>query len=252
MRFYAIVGLVVLTGAAVLVGLFGASVRTFIEVGLLAAILAPEAVRRSPRLYLAWHRLIFTLRNTPATWDVHVQFRLDSQVDLASVVDGLMAWAGRDSTVMASEGGRFVLRIMRRFVLELHQGEQGLGTPLEQEGAQTDVSIAPFTIGYRTSRGVLEGQLMPLLERLRDLLRPSSVVYSLRVDLPGDNPFFGLYADQLKLHHVQDFKIELQIPTNSHPTRVRVGTDRMIVIADTLENFRSGTVAALAYQLPRG
>lgn len=72
------------------------------------------------------------------------------------------------------------------------------------------------------------------------------------MELPGDNPFFGLYVDQLKLRHVQDFKIEVQIPTRSSATRVTVGRDRMIVVADTLENFRAGTVAALAYQLPRG
>lgn len=142
MRFYALIAVVLFIGASVLIGIFGASARTFVEIGLLVLLVAPEIVRRTPRLYLAWHRLLFTMRNTPATWDVHVQFRQASAMDLPTVVEGLLRWSGRDAAIMASEGGRYVLKILRRFVLELHRGSPGVGTAVNYAGGQIDVSVA--------------------------------------------------------------------------------------------------------------
>lgn len=252
MRFYLLLVATLVVGAVVLVGVFGTSARTLIEIFLLVVALLPAVVRRTPRLYLLWHRLQATVRNTPATWDVHLQLRHSGPVDLQAIAESLVKWSGRDGAIMASEGGRYLVKVLRRFVVELHASETGEGTPLSTGSGQVDVSLAPFTIGYRTSKAILEEQLIPLLECVRDQVRPSSVVYSLRVDLPGDNPFFGLYLDQLKLHHVQEFKVEVRIPTKTTDTRVVVARDRMTVVADTIENFRAGTVAALAYQLPRG
>lgn len=237
--------------ATILVLAFGATVQTVTSVVLIVAALMPTVVRATPSLHLWLQKLRFRITNTPATWDVSLRLELPDSLSTQMVADELVRWAAGDARIVASSGGRYVLRLLRRFVIELHSEERGIGTPLAGQGTEFTVSFEPFTIGYRSSLDVLHDELLPVLELIRNQAHPTRMTYSLHVALPGDNPFFGLYVEQMKLQHVEDFRIEVLIPTKPADTRVTVAQDRMTVVAETLESFRAGADAALAFRLPQ-
>jgi hypothetical protein len=252
LRFNYLVSLVFVVAIVVLVLWFGPTAQTLVSAILVSVPLATLVIQRTPQFYLPLKRLWFSIQNTPATWDVSVRFTTSDEVPLRRIAERLLSWSEHESKLISSEGGRFVLRVLRRFVVELHSGREGVGTANDSEDYTFHVSISPFTIGYRTSKQLIETELVPLLEFIRSQISPSRVVYALRVQLPGDNPFLGLYLEQMKLHHIQDFRIEIQIPTRTMSSKVTVARDRMTIVADTLENFRAATTTALAFELPRG
>ena len=175
----------------------------------------------------------------------------DQTIKLQEISTDLIQWAG-EGAIITQTPNRSVIRLMRRFVVEIAAPSVlGAETPGDDE-PELDVSIAPVTVGYRDSRTFIEDELLPLLERLKDRVGSRRALFSLRVDLPKQNPFYGLYLQQLNLNSVADFKIEIHLPNNSQESRVTVGKKRMTIVSDTLEGFRAAMAAGLAFKVPQG
>jgi len=251
-RSYVILALVVsLAGAALLIR-YGPSLRTFLEVGLLAGTLFSEIVKRTPALYLRWKRSQFYIANTAATWDLAVRFetpRLDG--DLVGLTQDLLKWSG-DGAVISQDQRRTVFRIMRRFVVELSSPLPATPGSGVDSGREVDLSISPVTIGYRDSQKFIDDELMPLIERVRNAIGAEWASYTLRVDLPEANPYFGLYLQTFRSGAIQDFRLQLAVPAREKTAKILVSRDRMTVIAESLVQFRTAIRAALAFRVPEG
>lgn len=238
--------------AASLLLLFGWSARTLVEMVLFWLAFTPTLVRHTPRLYLTYSKAKFWIRNTPSTWELSVRYDAVTRVDrLDSFSQDLISWAGEDSGLITRSSSRAVVRLRRRFVLEAHLDEGVPDLAQEQTAPCTlHLAFAPLTVGYRDSRSMLESDLLPLLEHVRDEIEPRSVVYSLRIDLPSRNPFYGLYVEQLGGDKVTDFRVEFRIPAAARGGHITVGKNRLTILADTLDSFRNASAAALALRVP--
>jgi hypothetical protein len=234
-----------------LIAAFGVGVRTWIEVGLLAVALLPVVVEQIPALYLRIRRARFWLLNTAATWDLSVRFSSRTPQDASELAAHAIQWGGANSSLISSTGGRSVARIMSRFVVEFHTPALSVDSA-SPSNSEVNVAVSPVTVGYRDARRFLDNELLPLLDKLRELVSAERVSYSLRVQLPEQNPYFGLFLKQLRSDVVADFRVNLEFPSRAGSSTVLVGKDRLTVTAPSLEAFRTASVAALAFKVPEG
>lgn len=236
------------SAAVALLWTFGATLRTLLDVGLVVAGLVPAAIRATPSLYLKWVKSRFWVANMPATWELSARFE---QFHDGSTVESVLTSIRKivpDSSILAQSQTRIVVRT-RRFVLEI--SEPVVASNASENEENIALSVAPVTVGYRDSRRVLEHQLLPLVEAVRNDLGARMASYGLRVDLPEQNPYLGLYFQSFKTIALQEFRVQFALPTSA-ATKVVVGKERVTVISDALEQFRQAIAAALAFRVPEG
>lgn len=238
--------------AAALLVVYGLTLRTLLDIALVAGTLLPELLRRIPSLYLRWTKFRFYLANSTATWDISIRLEgVGSAIDVPALAQDLMRWAN-DGAIISQESNRVVLRVLRRFVVDLAVPRIPTPGRLDDHGGEIDVAIHPVTVGYRDSHRFLDDELLPLIEKVRELVPSNWASYTLRVDLPESNPYFGLYLQTFDSGAIQDFRIQFVVPSRDDSTKILVAKTSMTVIAGTLEQFRTAISAALAFKIPEG
>ncbi len=244
---------VILSGGLILV--LGLEWRTGVDLLIIAAGFIPAVIRQSPRLFLSWNRLRYVVTNAETTWDLNIRMRGDFDPGhVERFVHRLALEHPGETEVLQSGSLRFLMRYRRLFTVELvlghgdeHSGEW------EVEGSKSkslDITLFEQQVSYRRSRRVLEDTLIPLVEQIRNEFSPSSTNYSLRVRFDGTNPFFGLYLQHLRPDLVNEFQFEFKLPLSQATDHVSVSKTAMVVTSTSIEGFRQGVRAGLAFQPP--
>jgi hypothetical protein len=246
MRIYGWIVAVFVSATVALLWTFGATLRTLLDVVVVVLSLVPAIVRATPALYLRWIKARFWAANTPATWELSARFQqFASDADVDSVA-ACVQRRSPQSTVLASTQGRTVIRL-RRFVVDI--SEPVVLSNAAQDEPEIFIAIAPVTIGYRDSKRFLERELLPLIEAVRDDVGARWAAYALRVDLPEQNPYVGLYLQSFRSAPIQEFRIQFALPATT-ATKIVVAKERVTVMSDTIEQFRQAVSAALAFRVP--
>lgn len=236
----------------ILLLIFGPVARTVLEIAIVIGGIIPFLIRRVPWLYLSLWKGVYAIKNTPATWDMTVQFdKISQPFCLETLSQELIQWGGNGSSLIAKTPNRVIIRLLRRFVLELYTP----ATPIDcEEGLEVlpglAVTMTPITVGYRDSKHFLDTELLPLLEKIQRHLSAPSVTFAMRIDLPQKNPYYGLYIQRLRLDAIDDFTIKFLLPGLNKASRVTIAKDRLTIVSDTIEGFRLAVGAALAFKVP--
>lgn len=237
--------------SAVLVLVFGPTLRTITEIALLTGVLAPFIVTRIPSLYLRFMRARHWVLNTSATWDLSIRYRTSEATDATALANRLATWTAASCKIVTSSPSKAIARVLERFVVEIHVPE--IPTDLSAEDRfEVNVSILPVNVGYRDAGHFLDRDLLPLLGKLNEQIHPEWVTHSLRVQLPHENPYFGLFVQQLHLGAVEDFRLRLVFPSHAGTSDVLVSKDRLTVTAPSIESLRTASTSALAFRVPEG
>ncbi len=231
---------------------FGFAWRTGLDLLIVTVGFLPPIVRQSPRLYLSWSRFKYALLNKETTWDLSLQFRGRFDRDhVEKFVHRIALENVGETEVLDSSDTRFLIRYRRLFTIELQlgPGDEALAgiTHADARFATLDVTVYEQQVSYRRSRRVLENLLIPFVEQVKGEFAPESVSFSLRVRFDGNNPFFGLYLQQLRPDLVSEFQFEFQLPASRAGEYVRVNKDDMVVSAVTVESFRKAVLAGLTF-----
>jgi hypothetical protein len=97
-------------------------------------------------------------------------------------------------------------------------------------------------VSYGHAKQKLEKQIVPVLEAITEVLRPSNSSFELDVQFLKRNPFFAVYISHLRPEQVQDYRVVLHID-GSHPSgrteTVEITKQKVHVTATTATTFRS-------------
>jgi len=246
MRIYVWVVAIFVTASIGLLWAFGATLRTLLDIGVVATSLVPAVIKATPALYLRWIKARFWTANTSATWELTARFHEFGSAASAGSVASAIQSRSPQSTLLAKSDVRAVIRL-RRFVVEV--SEPVAYSNAAETQPEISVSVSPVTVGYRDSRRFLERDLLPLIEAVRDEIGARSAAYGLRVDLPENNPYVGLYLQSFTSAPIQEFRIQFALPPTT-ATKIVVAKERVTVMSDTIEQFRQAVAAALAFRVP--
>jgi hypothetical protein len=204
-------------------------------------------------MYLPLLRAKHWIANVSITWEVTLLFgSVSRKLVVDELIMELQKWTRNDVSLVTRGAGRLVVAVnSRRLVLDISEYEFPDGPMFgEEPRIGLSVHLAPVTVGYRHSRVMLEKQLCPLLERLREYIAGAGGTFSLIVHFDRLNPFYGFYAKQLPMGAVREFTLEFAASSHDGKGYVRVGKDRIAVVTTSLEEMRRAAASALAYQLP--
>jgi hypothetical protein len=97
-------------------------------------------------------------------------------------------------------------------------------------------------VSYGHAKRKLEQQIIPVLQAITDVLRPSNSSFELDVQFLKRNPFFAVYIAHLRPEQVQDYRVVLHVDA-SHPSgkaeTVEITKQKVHVTAKTTHSFQS-------------
>lgn len=97
-------------------------------------------------------------------------------------------------------------------------------------------------VSYGHAKRKLEQQIVPVLQAIADVLRPSNSSFELDVQFLKRNPFFAVYIAHLRPEQVQDYRVVLHID-GSHSSgkaeTVEITKRKVHVTAKTTHSFQS-------------
>jgi hypothetical protein len=109
------------------------------------------------------------------------------------------------------------------------------------EGHVTVISRV-MEVSYGHAKRKIEQQIIPVLQAVVDVLKPSSSSFELDVQFLKRNPFFAVYISHLRPEQVQDYRVVLHVD-GSHPSgkpeRVEISKERVHVTAGSTHTFKS-------------
>lgn len=233
--------------------------QTGVAVFLLAANLLPIVVQKSPRLFLWWQRLKYTVLNTETTWQLSLQFRGRFDVDhLDRAIRRIIAEDPHTSEVLQATPTQALLRYRSLFTVELRARQSdaaitGFGDPDSsgEDVRSIDVNVFEQQVGFRRSKQMLEQFLIPLVEMLKETLTPESCVLALQVTFPESNPFVGMYLQQLRPELIRSYSIDFRLPSSAPGDYIRVDKDKMVVVTTgSPDRFRRSALEGLTFTSP--
>lgn len=236
--------------SAGLIALFGFDWRTALDLLIVTCAILPSVVRHSPRLYLAWSRLRYTITNGETNWELVLQFTGEFTPDHVRTFAHRLALQDPGRTELLDVGStRILIRYHRLFTVEFLVGTAVSIGYIDGPSGQDTLGVTVFEqqVSYRRSRQVLEQTLIPFIEQCRNEFAPRAASYSLRVRFDGTNPFFGLYLQQLRPDLVSEFQFEFRPPSVNPPDYVRVGKTTMTVTSGSVEGLRRSALAGLSF-----
>src|SRR5262245_30779770 len=208
--------IVVLVVSGALLWLLGVDWRTGVDILIIVAGVTPQVIRRSPALYLRYQRARYFATNAETTWEVGLRFSGDfSPVSLDAFVAELARSRPAETQVLEHTEVRYLVRYQRVFTVEFLLGDD-FGGMRSTGSSYSSLTVTVFdqVVSYRRTAKMLEGSVLPLIERVRQTFKPDKSTYSLRVRFEGPNPFFGMYVQELRKDLVDDFQFEFHLPAS--------------------------------------
>lgn len=235
-----------------LAGLAGVDWRLALDLLILAAGFVPLIVKNSPKIWLFSKRLHYWVANTSMSWNVSFSFSgAFRSAQLESFSRGLVSENPADTRILELGGARALVHYHRTFVIELAIYEQ-VRVPGSEvtPGARYDalsLTILDQHVSYRRSKAILENELVPLVEKLKEQLALVEGNYSLRVAFNGANPFLAMYLQQLRGVCVRELELEVAAVNSRQDDYFRVTLNNLIVNARSLEGFRRSALRGLTF-----
>ena len=236
--------------AVVIILVVGWDFRVGLELLLVAIPFLVAIIRHIPRLYLFLSRLRYYVTNHETIWRLALELDGTFQDDLVGdVVLGIIEDDRGGNKMLNSTDRLHVFRYKKVFTVEVAVDEAATGMPsyVDDEGQRVSIIVLDQKVSYRSSRSMIEDTLIPLFERLWNELKPDKGKYTLRIGFEGQNPFFGLYIQQMKLDAVREFTFEFKVPTANEGDYVRVAKEEMTVVSSSLDGLRKAAMSSLTF-----
>jgi hypothetical protein len=109
------------------------------------------------------------------------------------------------------------------------------------ENDQIDLALSPFEIGCNDSKRKLDTKIIPILNRLYEILKPRICSYVLDISFLKGNPFFTLFVSHLKVTQIGTFTINLLLDEYSESKAkdvVTIQKENVIVSANNLHSLK--------------
>ncbi len=212
--------------------------------GLIALLmgLAGALQKSSLTIYFLFQRIALRLSSdTTGRW--WFSARYDGHFD-DSVVHSL-------NNHLQGEGFRFATKVERETALTAEvEIDQTLflkiqfdpGHASEDGEGHVTVISRVMEVSYGHAKRKIEQQIVPVLQAMADVLKPSNSSFELDVQFLKRNPFFAVYISHLRPEQVQDYRVVLHVD-GSHASgkaeKVEISKQKIHVTANSTNTFKS-------------
>lgn len=112
------------------------------------------------------------------------------------------------------------------------------------------VQVSNLEMPFRSFRKRIEGEIVPLLNEIATIAKPSSQKYVAKIGFADPNPFFGYFVRKLDLPKVVSFTCDiLENNVGGNSQNVTVRKDRIEIVTDNLAALQSLSFKYMAFSM---
>ena len=191
--------------------------------------------------YFYWTRFRNWFRNYPSRWRLNVRYDGKFGQDCISSISRFVSDLKRDGTNakiqhQTTNSMNFIIHDTLNFYLTY-----AVAGNFDIENDQIDLALSPFEIGCNDSKRKLDTKIIPILNRLYEILKPRICSYVLDISFLKGNPFFTLFVSHLKVTQIGTFTINLLLDEYSESKAkdvVTIQKENVIVSANNLHSLK--------------
>lgn len=190
-------------------------------------------------LYLSVQRTLLWLTNTTTHWSLDVRLKPvvadeEGAQDVSNrLQEKLEARYASQIHIRRLDPDEFDFRIEHQF--------HGRVSVVAQDGEpRIELLIGELAVGFRDSLRRLRDHICPLIEEVESDFRIGSGerIYNLTAHFSGNNPYFGVFIQKLKVSEVDAFNLIIKSPREAGG-HLTVSTDTISLTSRSLSAFRT-------------
>jgi len=197
--------------------------------------------QNSLTFYFYWTRLKNWFRNYPSKWQLDIRYDGQFQGDTIKTVTNLISKLNNDNIptkIFHQTVNSINFSVYDTLNFYLTYQPRGFN---QFEYDTIDISLAPFEIGCNDSKRKLDTKIIPILNRLQEILRPENSSYVLNISFIKGNPFFTVFISHLKISQVSTFTVNLHLDDySSGKTKdfVTIQKENVVINANNLHSLK--------------
>jgi hypothetical protein len=197
--------------------------------------------QNSLTFYFYWTRFKNWFRNHPSKWQLDVRFDGHFQGDPTKRVSELLLQLEKDKVSVkvfhqTVNSINFSVYDTLNFYLTFQPKQFN-----QFEYDTIDIALAPFEIGCNDSKHKLDTKIIPILNRLQEVLKPDNSSYVLNISFVKGNPFFTVFISHLKTSQVSTFTVNLHLDDYSRGKAkdfVTIQKENVVINANDLHSLK--------------
>jgi hypothetical protein len=210
-----------------------------------AAALWEYAYRRIEAHRLLVNRARFWLSNPESRWGLTAEFDVaDPKLAMEQAVSGLQGLLGPGDQALSQSPELGVWQIQG---LTLRLVADIASDPLDGDGQPLlRVEFPPAPRSFRKWRHVISETASAVMETIEKRVQPLDQKYVVTVGFPGENPYFGLFVNNVARAAVTRFEVDYFEQRATGRDVVRVRKDRMEMVTSSMHAARQLSLHYLA------
>ena len=242
--------LMLLVGIALLVGVWltraGDAIDKFFDTASVVFGLVfgayQYAYRRITGFRLGIDRFKAWATNASSQWSLIAEFPVtDAAVALEQASEALATFKAKGDKVVSEAPGHVVWSLRG---LVIKASATSYQDPVEGDRQQVRIEVPPVAQSFREWRHFIEEAAIPLTEAAQTSMAKyldGPAKFAAEIRFRGANPYFGLWIANIRPEFVGRFDVEYAQELASTQSHVRVGRDRVGLVAPTLQAISVGS-----------
>jgi len=207
----------------------------------LSSTLLKSLTSNSLKVYLWWTRIKNRLRNYSSKWALFARYDGEYNSDIINqfkdfILDDKNIRYSKKIYHQTAQSLDFSIDDSLTFFLEFGSKEVG-----QNQNDFISLKLSAFEIGCSDAERKLNTQIIPLLEKFQNYLRPLNTFYTMKIDFLGKNPFYAVYIEHLSSDQVDDFRVNLRTVAYSSGDRedvVIIKKKELIIETTSLQELK--------------
>lgn len=157
-------------------------------------------LKNSEKAYIYWSKAKYFVINPSCSWNMNIEFKGEFSHKTFSEIENVLAnHYIRIDNILELSNQRKLYRV------------KNLNIEIIIDHDRISFDIQNLKVSYRDSNNIIENEISSLFEKLQNKIRTEEINYNLIVNFQGQNPYYGLYINQLNAEHINYFNIHFKL-----------------------------------------
>lgn len=194
------------------------------------------------KFHLAVKRAWYWVTNATAHWNASFEFDVpEGDADLSQILSDI------SDTLSQQQGFQIIRDTRESKVIRA----RGIVFDLNCLTDVLHIQVNDQTVSFRESEKIITRQLLPIIERVEQLLPRAKKHYALTARFGAEeNPYLSVYLRRLDRSLITSFQCSYNLDNKGDDVTVSVNLDSVNVVAESRESFREASLKLLALSRP--
>jgi len=190
-------------------------------------------------VYFFVNKIFNKILNPSTRWNFSVEHRINQNpkeafkivVETVLSFDDVSIWADKDDSKIFQ---------LSSFLCEINIHQEVSAEEHVGEGFILNIGITKLEVPYRSAERILDHEVVPLLYKIQEALKPSKNKFVFNCEMQSINPYYGLLLKKVDVQNIERFTIEFtEKVKGSQKSHVQIRKSKITVVSDDLIAFQN-------------